>query len=451
MRKALLLGIIFVTTAIIMITGCGKSEKPKIPGEDWGEAVKGLAMRLTGTTNVEADGIFEVTALLKNVSKDPIELKDATPECFACLFSIVDQNGLNIQWIPNTTPAITATAIPPRTLNPDETYRISKRLDKEGSFMPPLKAGMKLTISASYEVNLTGGLANTWTGKITSNPISVSIIDNTWGEPVNGLHCYLARVPDTIAVNEPMLLEVIIENTDPLKPVLLHNTSDNKKKPQIDIEIIDESMKPVFKSRRISSGSIDYITLNPGEKIHAVVIPFSADISKQLNILNIKKLGYQKASAADKKMKLSGIPSGRYYITAYYNHVAEKGKTYSKTWSKGWTGSIKSNTVLTNLTGGVSAPILTTSESFILSVEIKPKSGKTKTIKQTTALEDIRKSLADLKPLKKPSKAKGIGTITVVSDNSTTIYNYSSTYLENKDTPGVQYQIPSSLKKYIPK
>ena len=448
MKRMLWAGIILVALSIIAI-GCGKSEKPKIPGEEWGEAVNGVAMRLTGPANVETDGIFEVTITLKNDGSKPIVIKDTTPESFACVFNITDQNGLSVQWLSNTSQSITPT-IPPVTLGTDEVYRITKRLDRDGSFMPPVRGGMRLKISASYEALQTGVVANAWTGKITSNPLSVSIIDNTWGETVNGLHCYLARIPDSFTVTEPMFLDVVIENTDPLKPALLRASPDNKKKPQIDIEIIDQNMKTLFKSRR-TSGPVEYITLNPGEKIYAIVVPISADISKKLTALNLKKGSYQKAMASDKKIKLSEIVPDRYSITAYYSHVTEKGKTYPKNWGKGWKGTIKSNTAPTNLNGGGPGFTLPVSESSTSPyVGIKTKSGKTKTIKNSKAVEDIRKSLIELKPLKKPSKAKISGTITVFADNSSTTYNYSSAYLESADTPGVQYQMPSALKKYLP-
>jgi hypothetical protein len=441
-----LTGIIFGAIAI----GCGKSDVP--PGEIWGKKSNGLIMKLTAQTNVETDGAFEVAVAIKNVSRNPVVLNEVSPENFACQFNITDKNNVNVQWFCAAKSAITPTAMS-TTLNPQETYRIARRLDREGVFTPPLRPGMELKINAVYEIPQAAGEGNAWQGKLVSNDVTVGIIDNNWGETVNGLRCYLTRVPDMALVTEPILLEAVIENTDLTKPVLLHASSDNKKKPQIDIEIIGEDLKPVFKSQRVPYSSVDFVSLSPGEKITVVVIPFSQDLSKRVNSLNMKLLGYQKAVASDKKMKLSEITPGKYYINLFYNHLVEKGKKYPKNWNRGWVGAIKSNVVTVNLTGGVQkSNIQTTSQDTGDYIEIKPNTGKSKTIKDKKKVASIKKGLDSLKKLKKASKSKIKGTITVFTQfGPSAIYSYSASHLEKDDDPGVQYQIPEALKSSLPK
>ena len=432
------LGVLMATA--ILVSGCGNEMEAKALKEGYGKPVNGLAIKLSGPENVEADGTFEVTVTIKNISDKPIEFAEGL---MRPNFNILDANGNNIQFqlgINATQPK------PPNnvTLPPNDTHNIVTRLDKTGVFIPTLHAGIKLTITATsgYEHPSEASL---WAGgKLVSNPLTVSITDNTWGETVNGLHCYLRPAPETITAGEPMLLEMVIENADPTKPALLHATTDDKTKPQIDIEITDEAGKTVFKSQRSSAKSVDFITLNAGEKIQAAVIPTSSDMVQKVTMT-----GAQKAPAASSKMKLSALPSGSYKIIANYSHLVEKGKTYPKDWKKGWTGTIKSNSVSAYFIGAPTPP--PPPPQPVSYIEIKPDKGKLTPLKKAKTVNDIKKALETLKPLKKTSKAKVKGTVRVVTDGVQTNYKYSSDYLEKEDEPGVQYQIPEVLKNQLPK
>lgn len=188
--------------AAILLNGCGNEQEAKALKEGYGKPVNGLAIKLSGPENVEADGTFEVTVTIKNISAKPIEFAEGWMHPY---FNILDANGNNIQLqlgINATQPR------PPNnvTLPPNDTHNIVTRLDKTGVFIPTLHAGMKLKITATsgYERPSDDWL---WSGgKLVSNPLTVSITDNTWDETVNGLHCYLRPAPETIIVNEPMLL-----------------------------------------------------------------------------------------------------------------------------------------------------------------------------------------------------------------------------------------------------
>lgn len=419
----------------VLISGCGK---PKIEG--WGEYSNGLVMKLNGPAVAEVDGSFEVALDIKNLDAKPITIEEGVAEYFPLQLNITDEGGRAIQWTSHTPPVTIAP--PPITLAPKENYHISKHLERDGAFSMPLESGMKLKMKAVYE-KTTG---TNWKGKLISNELAVSVGDNFWGEAVDGIHCYLMSLPESVKTGEPLLLRVVIENTNPDKPLVLRASPDNKTRPQLDVEIISLDNKVIFKSKRKSSDAVSFVTINPGEKLYTDVIPCSADIQKVIDALKPQQSGVQRAYAAENNMKLSKIPSGLYNVAISYTHIV--GKKDSQTWKKGWSGSFRSNAVVANFinTAPPEPP-----QPPVYSIEIKPTSGKVKTVKSAKTVENIKKAMGNLKPLKTPSKAKVKGTVTILADGKAeSVYSYAAGYLL-KEGDETQYQIPESLKSQLPK
>jgi len=169
MKKIIFLLVIF--GMVVLLASCGRLSK-----EQWGKEVNGLIMQLTGPESVEVNGPFEVNIILKNISSKPIILEWGYPSYFNCRLNMLDQNGYSLEWVPP--PKVITILPPPVTINPNKIYTVTKRLNKDGHFTSPLKAGMKLTITAYYEEGKGKYVPDAWSGILTSNPISVNIVDN---------------------------------------------------------------------------------------------------------------------------------------------------------------------------------------------------------------------------------------------------------------------------------
>ncbi|MFA5793472.1 MAG: hypothetical protein WC980_00170 [Candidatus Brocadiia bacterium] len=427
MKKALWLALLL--TPVIIMGSCGeKSRKAaELAKQGWGAESEGLVAILTGPDSIEVDGALAVDLSVKNINSEPVTISDND----MINFTIIDQNKQPVQWTRTGSSMSMSRVV---TLKPDEAYSMSCRMDANGTFVPALKPGMKLSITASYDEPTTKA-------KLSTKPLSVFIRDNSWGATVNGLRCYLRNVPETINVSSPLYFDVVIENTDLQKPVVLRSSPDNKEKPQIDIEITGNGNKTLFKSKRGSNDPYGFCSLPPGAKVYVSVVPCTKEEAAQLRQVNFE----QRAIATDKNMKLAYAPNGAYAVTASYSHLVEKGKKYPKDWKNGWTGTVKSNLVAASFTGSVAPPPPPAPPV----IEIKPAKGKVKTVKSSKDAAAIQKSLASLKPLKKPSKSNVLGTVTVTDSGAgSAVYQYSSAYLLSD---GTQYQIPETLKKYLPK
>ncbi|MFH1227585.1 MAG: hypothetical protein V1701_06735 [Planctomycetota bacterium] len=430
MKKVLWLAMLLTPVIIMLICGCSERSRKaaELAKQGWGAQSNGLVPMLSGPSGIEVDGPFILSFNIKNINSEPVTISDNDQ----INFTITDQNNQPIQW---TRIVGSAGATKVITLKPDETYTLTRRLDTAGTFIPSLKSGMKLSITAAYDEPSTKS-------KLVTKPLSSFIRENTWGEAVNGLRCYLRNVPEVINVADPIYLEVVVENTDLQNPVVLRSSPDNTEKPQIDIEIQGNGSKTVFKSKRSESDRYGFIKLVPGAKIYTTVVLCTKDEFAKLK----QVAGEQRTVATDKKMKTASLPAGCYAITAFYSHLVEKGRKYPKDWKNGWTGTIKSNTALSSFIGGATPAVSAPAAS--VTIEIRPNKGKAKTIKNSKDVANIQKSLANLKPLKKPSKSKVLGVVTVnVPSTGQFTYKYSSAYLLQD---GSQYQIPDSLRKYLP-
>lgn len=180
-RRTLLM---FVSVAFLCcLTACADSQNADSPSavkpdaESYGEPVNGLALSAKAPGNYKLDGNFELELTFKNCSEKGITIGDWRPyDVSLYIVDAVDSStSKTISW--NDQPRdYDKHYVAAYSIAPGGRHSTFIKLN-EGTFSPPLKAGQKIVLKCAYSMAAkgVGGFYPGWTGKVVSNPVTITV------------------------------------------------------------------------------------------------------------------------------------------------------------------------------------------------------------------------------------------------------------------------------------